>query len=123
MRPKPRSLVIAKPPYTRVAVVQLDYIPAALIDHRSPLEDPAFALAKGDSLEPAGGCPPAFSERLKALRTRIRTTYGEQLWLRIQAILQTSRARGVEILLFPEYQEPDSVVVSELLDCAKLVVR
>ncbi len=36
--------------YTRVAVVQLAYHPAALVDRRSPLEDPIF--------DPKGGPDP-----------------------------------------------------------------
>ena len=41
--------------YTRVAVVQLAYHPAALVDRRSPLEHPLFDPRGGpDSLLPRG---------------------------------------------------------------------
>ena len=52
--------------YTRVAVVQLDFLPAALVERRSPLEDPLFDFGRPDALLPAEGVvPPQFEGRLK----------------------------------------------------------
>jgi WD40 repeat protein/predicted amidohydrolase len=93
--------------YTRVAVVQLAYHPAALLERRSPLEDPLFEFGKPDSLLPADGIiPQQFEARFKALQKRIRETYDDQLLKRVQAILHACRAWGVRLIVFPEYSIP-----------------
>jgi predicted amidohydrolase len=99
--------------YTRVAVVQVAYHPAAVVQRRSPLEDPLFEFArpdqppKPDSLLPESGDVPArFKSRLDQLRRRIRETYDEQLLERIKAILGSCRTWQVQLVVFPEYSIP-----------------
>jgi predicted amidohydrolase len=93
--------------FTRVAVVQMDYHPAALLDRRSPLEDPLFELGKPDSLLPETGVVPrGLESRFRDLRRRIREAYDDQLLHRVRAILTTCRSWGVEVIVFPEYSVP-----------------
>lgn len=54
--------------FTRAAVAQLDFVPAAVIQRRSPLEDPLFELGKPDSLLPPGPPPAQLSAELHGLR-------------------------------------------------------
>ncbi|WP_437758951.1 eIF2A-related protein [Sorangium sp. So ce1389] len=93
---------------TRVAVVQLAYHPAIVLDRRSPLEDPLFdPRAASDSLLPSRGeVPEAIKPKLDALRRRIREAYGAQLLARIQAVLAACRGYGARIVVFPEYSVP-----------------
>ena len=92
---------------TRVAVVQIVYHPAILVDRRSPLEDPLFTLGVPDALSASGKeLPEVFAPRLEALRRRIRETYDAQLLERVRAILTTCRSWKVEIVVFPEYSIP-----------------
>lgn len=60
--------------YTRVAVVQLAFHPAALVERASPREDPLYdASAPRSSLLPGDGqFPRALAEDLKDLKARIR---------------------------------------------------
>jgi WD40 repeat protein/predicted amidohydrolase len=93
--------------YTRVAVAQLAYHPAALLQRRSPLEDPLFELGKPDSLLPVQGfVPDEFEPRWRALRSRIRDAYNGQLLGRVRAILGACRAWDVQLVVFPEYAIP-----------------
>jgi predicted amidohydrolase len=104
---KTRDMPSSQVRYTRVAVVQLDYLPAALVERRSPLEDPLFDFGRPDSLLPADGVvPPQFEERLKALRRRIREAYDDQLLRRVRAILGACRSWGVRLCVLPEYSIP-----------------
>jgi WD40 repeat protein/predicted amidohydrolase/energy-coupling factor transporter ATP-binding protein EcfA2 len=97
--------------HTRVAVVQLAYHPAAVVDRRSPLEDPLFELGKPDALLPDSGLvPPEFEARWKALRRRIRETYDDQLLDRLRAILAVCRSWSVQLVVFPEYAIPYEIL-------------
>ncbi|WP_437535823.1 pentapeptide repeat-containing protein [Sorangium sp. So ce726] len=94
--------------YTRVAVVQLAYYPAIIIDRRSPLEDPLFDPRQAaDSLLPArADVPDAIKPKLEALRRRIREAYDAQLLARIRAVLSACLEYGARIVVFPEYSIP-----------------
>ncbi|WP_437930576.1 pentapeptide repeat-containing protein [Sorangium sp. So ce291] len=94
--------------YTRVAVVQLAYHPAIVMQRRSPLEDPLFdPRAASDSLLPSRGeVPEALKPRLDALRRRIREAYDGQLLARIRAVLAACREYGARIAVLPEYSVP-----------------
>ncbi|WP_438043395.1 eIF2A-related protein [Sorangium sp. So ce128] len=94
--------------YTRVAVAQLAYYPAIIVDRRSPLEDPLFdPRTAADSLLPArADVPDAIKPRLEALRRRIRETYDAQLFARIRAVLSACLEYGARIVVFPEYSIP-----------------
>lgn len=92
--------------YTRVAVVQLAYQPAALIDRRSPLEDPLFDVGRPDTFGLASNLPEAIEEKLTALRVRMRAAYCAQLRLRLDAVLSACRDWKVRIVVFPEYSIP-----------------
>ncbi len=93
--------------FTRVAVVQLDFLPAALSHRRSPLEDPLFRPGEPDGLAPQGEpLSRELAKQLKALRARIRATYVRQLQLRIEAVVRAAQRWNVELLLFPEYAVP-----------------
>ena len=70
--------------FTRVAVVQLAYHPAILLSNRSPLEDP---LGIEDSLRVLDELPEKLTDRVHALRERIRQTYLAQLTKRLVAVL------------------------------------
>ncbi|WP_433935863.1 pentapeptide repeat-containing protein [Sorangium cellulosum] len=93
---------------TRVAVVQLAYHPAIVLDRRSPLEDPLFDPSRAsDSLLPSRGeVPEAIKPKLDALRRRIRETYDAQLLAKIRAVLAACREYGARIVVFPEYSIP-----------------
>ncbi|XXX80807.1 pentapeptide repeat-containing protein [Sorangium sp. So ce134] len=94
--------------YTRVAVVQLAYYPAIIIDRRSPLEDPLFdPRSAADSLLPSrADVPDAIKPKLEALRRRIREAYDAQLLARIRAVLSACVEYGARIAVFPEYSIP-----------------
>jgi len=85
--------------FTRVAVVQLAYHPAILLSNRSPLEDP---LGTEDSLRVLDELPEKLTERLHALRARIRQTYLGQLRKKLVAVLGQCRSWGVRIVVLPE---------------------
>jgi hypothetical protein len=87
--------------------VQLAYHPAALVDRRSPLEDPLFDPRGGpDSLLPRGDLPDALAGDLAALRTRVRNAHNDQLLAKLRAVLQACRAWGVRLVVLPEYSVP-----------------
>ncbi|WP_437717656.1 pentapeptide repeat-containing protein [Sorangium sp. So ce448] len=94
--------------YTRVAVVQLAYHPAIVVDRRSPLEDPLFdPRVASDSLVPSRGeVPEAIKPKLDALRRRIREAYDAQLLARVRAVLAACREYGARIAVLPEYSVP-----------------
>ncbi|WP_438029227.1 eIF2A-related protein [Sorangium sp. So ce233] len=94
--------------YTRVAVVQIAYYPAIVVDRRSPREDPLFdSRGASDSLLPSRGeVPEAIKPKLDALRRRIRETYDAQLLAKIRAVLAACRAYAARIAVFPEYSIP-----------------
>lgn len=88
-----------------MAVVQLHYHPA----FKDAPEDPLFSLeGHGSSLLPSGmdAAPEEIQHRYKNLRRRVRRLYTEQLWLRVEAILKACIARGVQLVVFPEYAIP-----------------
>lgn len=88
-----------------MAIVQLDYHPA----FKDALSDPLFALeGHGTSLLPQGkdAAPLPLQDRFKKLRNRVKEQYIEQLWLRVEAIVQWCVARDVQVLVFPEYAIP-----------------
>ena len=93
--------------YTRVAVAQFDYRPAALIDRRSPLEDPLFSLNTPHSLLPINGSiPPKFSKHFDDLRRQIRESTVDQIGKRITTLVKQCSEWNVEILVLPEYSLP-----------------
>ncbi|MFO7565126.1 MAG: pentapeptide repeat-containing protein [Enhygromyxa sp.] len=90
--------------HTRVAVVQFDFHPAALIHRRSPLEDPIFDSREDrDSLLPSSGVPESLREPLSKLRARVRREHGRQVMLKLAAVFERCRAWGVQLVLLPEY--------------------
>ncbi|MGK3964601.1 pentapeptide repeat-containing protein [Sorangium sp. So ce118] len=109
---------------TRVAVVQLAYHPAIVLDRRSPLEDPLFdPRAASDSLLPSRGeVPEAIKPKLDALRQRIREAYGTQLLARIRAVLAACREYGARIVVFPEYSVPWEILGGVAETAADMVV-
>ncbi|XXY21232.1 pentapeptide repeat-containing protein [Sorangium sp. So ce216] len=109
---------------TRVAVVQLAYHPAIVLDRRSPLEDPLFdPRAASDSLLPSRGeVPEAIKPKLDALRRRIREAYDAQLLARIRAVLAACREYGARIVVFPEYSVPWEILGGVAEAAADMVV-
>ncbi len=97
--------------YTRVAVVQLDVHPAAVIQRRMLTEDPLFAFGQADSLEPGSGVVPQdFEDHFQNLRKKVRDVYNGQLKLKLLAILQACRDWNVRIVVFPEYSIPYEIL-------------
>ena len=97
--------------FTRVAVVQLDVHPAAVVERRTPLEDPLFEFGKPDSLLPTdGSLPPVFKDRYPLLRQRIRQVYATQVKAKVLAVLEACRQWKVRIVVFPEYSIPDDIL-------------
>ncbi len=96
------------PVKTRVAVVQLDYIPAIRLNRQSPFENPTFSLSNSNSnwLEPQASVSEEIKAKLKSLRARVRDIYTEQLLGKIQTILDACRRWKVKIIVFPEYSIP-----------------
>ncbi|TKD09165.1 SIR2 family protein [Polyangium fumosum] len=87
--------------FTRIAVVQLAYHPAILLQMRSPLEDPGGVKPLLPSDVPATLVKP-FDD----LRLRIRTAYTAFSLRRVKAILEACRGWGVRLVVFPEYSIP-----------------
>jgi hypothetical protein len=79
---------------TRVAVVQLDCHPAAVLPGWSePLEDPLFG-GEDETIPTPGAVAEVLAEPIRALRTRVRETYSAQLLRRVTAILEACRGWG-----------------------------
>lgn len=98
------------PSYTRVAVVQIDYHPAVLLNRRSPLGDP-IEDAEDDPLLPSKGYVPAsLHEEFTGLRTRIRHAYTGQLLSKLKAILKACQEWQVQLVVFPEYSIPPELL-------------
>jgi formylglycine-generating enzyme required for sulfatase activity/predicted amidohydrolase len=93
-----------------VAVVQLDYLPAAISERRSTLENPLFVPGEPDALWPAGRIAPEVEQRLKELRTRIRTAYVDQIERRLRRVLQVAQEWEVQLLVLPEYSVPSDLL-------------
>ena len=90
--------------HTRVAVVQIDFHPAALVDRHSPLADPLFQLNAPSSLLPVSGLVPAeLNEPLEQLRARVRREHNRCLMLKLRAVLERCLAWGVKLVVLPEY--------------------
>lgn len=88
---------------TRVAVVQLDCHPAAVLPGRTePLEDPLFG-PDDETLPTPGAVPDALVEPIRALRTRVREAYCAQQLRKVTAILDACRGWGVQLVVLPEY--------------------
>ena len=114
---------VSPPSRLRVAVVQLAYHPAILIDRRSPLEDPLFDPGAPDSLAPERGeLPLPLKEKLDALRRRVRATYGAQLFGRVRAVLARCAAWGARVVVFPEYSIPWELLPSIAAEAGDSVV-
>jgi predicted amidohydrolase len=107
----------------RVAVAQLAYHPAILIDRRSPLEDPLFDPAAPDSFAPEQGeLPLPLKEKLDALRRRVRAAYGAQLFGRVSAVLARCAEWGARVVVFPEYSIPWELLPAVAAEAGDLVV-
>ncbi|WP_181234476.1 eIF2A-related protein, partial [Enhygromyxa salina] len=103
--------------HTRVAVVQIDFHPAALVDRRSTLEDPLFELHALSHLLPASGLvPEQLVEPFTQLRARVRREHNRMLLLKLRAVLERCQAWGVKLVVLPEY----SVSAELLPDLAAL---
>jgi tetratricopeptide (TPR) repeat protein/predicted amidohydrolase len=87
-----------------VAVVQLDYHPAAIYDGRAIIEDPLGDLR--ETLAVPEDSSSALLERRSTLRQRIREAYVDSLVVKLRAILRACAGWGVEVLVFPEYSIP-----------------
>ncbi|MBI4954099.1 MAG: hypothetical protein HY908_18895 [Myxococcales bacterium] len=104
---------------TRVAVVQLDYLPAV----PGALDNPLFDLASTGGLEPPGGLvPPALRERFTGLQERLRAAYIAALETRLTGILAGLRALEVQVVLFPEYAVPAELLPSLARHAGDMVV-
>ena len=105
-RPEVGTLVAMGRGATRVAVVQLDCHPAAVLPgSRDPLEDPLFE-GDDETLPTPGAVAEALAEPVRALRTRVRKAYCGQLLSKVAAILEACRGWGVQMVVFPEYSIP-----------------
>ncbi len=93
---------------TRVAVVQLDYIPAIRLNRQSPFENPNFVLSNAVSnwLEPTAQVSDSIKAKLKSLRRRVRDVYNQQLLIKIHTILDACSKWKVKVVVFPEYSIP-----------------
>ncbi len=112
---------MSKTPFTRVAVVQLDYHPAAIYDGRAIIDDPLGELR--ETIEVPANAD--LSERRSALRKRIREAYVDALMVKLRAILRACTSWGVEVLVFPEYSIPWQAleqVVAETANAPKMLV-
>ncbi len=79
--------------FTRVAVVQIDYHPAALFRGRSPLIDPLFDLHDPEApLLADQPLPINFEERLRHLGERIRSVYCDAILAKVRGVLPFCRA-------------------------------
>jgi len=79
--------------FTRVAVVQIDYHPAALFRGRSPLIDPLFDLHDPEApLLADQPLPINFEERLRHLGERIRSVYCDAILAKVRGVLRFCRA-------------------------------
>ncbi len=105
--------------FTRVAVVQLAYHPAILLANRSPLEDP---LGTDESLRVLDDLPGTMTERMQALRARIRDTYLAQFRKKLVAVLDFCRRSGVRLVVFPEYAVPWQLLGDVVLASDQMVV-
>lgn len=94
--------------FTRVAVVQLDYHPAAIYDGRALIDDPLGELR--ETIEVPDGLLEALSERRGALGKRIREAYLDALVVKLRGIVRACVRWGVEVLVFPEYSIPWQVL-------------
>lgn len=94
--------------FTRVAVVQLDYHPAAIYDGRAIIDDPLGSLR--ETIEVPDALLEALSERRSALRKRIREAYLGALIVKLRGIIRACVRWGVEVLVFPEYSIPWQVL-------------
>ncbi|HSP82019.1 MAG TPA: hypothetical protein VLQ93_26090, partial [Myxococcaceae bacterium] len=110
-------------PYTRVAVVQLAFHPAIVVERYSPLEDPLFVSKRGDSLRPtSGSTPESLHAQLEALRQRVRKAYGAQLLAKVKAVLARCQAWNVRLVVFPEYSIPSDILEAVAQAAGDMVV-
>ena len=91
--------------YLRVAVVQFDYHPAAVIQARSLLEDPVGAIAETLPLPPTSDAN-ELRRRRGELRKRIRQYYVQCLEERLRQVLRYLQRWGVRLAVLPEYSVP-----------------
>ncbi len=108
--------------YARVAVVQLDVLPAVIYKHRSPLEDPLFAKDGPDGLMPDASVPEAWFERIEELRARIRAAYVEQLHRKLRAVLSACRGWQVKLVVFSEYSIPPELLAPLADEFGEMVI-
>jgi predicted amidohydrolase len=107
---------------TRVAVVQLDCHPAAVLPGLSePLEDPLFG-GQGETLPTPDAVADLLVEPIRALRTRVREAYCAQLLQKVTAILEACRGWGVQLVLFPEYSIPWQILDGVAATSGEMVV-
>lgn len=96
--------------HVRVAVAQLEYLPAFGDADREALRDPLWKLEREVSSllpEGSGGVVPARArDAYKPLQLRVRKAYLEQLRRRLDPIVDACRAWGVQLLVLPEYSVP-----------------
>jgi len=107
---------------TRVAVVQLDCHPAAVLPGASdPLEDLLFG-GKDATLPTPDAVAEALVEPIRALRTRVCEAYCAQLLRKVTAILGACRGWGVQLVAFPEYSIPWQILDEVAAASGEMVV-
>ncbi|HEX2691681.1 MAG TPA: hypothetical protein VHN14_33960 [Kofleriaceae bacterium] len=107
---------------TRVAVVQLDGHPAAVLPGWSdPLEDPLFG-GKDETLPTPGAVAEELVQPIRALRRRVREAYCAQLLRKVTAILEACRGWGVQLVVFPEYSIPWQILDGVAARSGQMVV-
>lgn len=106
--------------YLRIAVVQLDYLPAI----EDALEDPLWTRSGAPhSLRPVGGVWPSHLQpKYEALRKQVRSIYVEALQTRLVDILRICVERKVAVVIFPEYSVPPECLKSLAEGFPELVI-
>lgn len=108
---------------TRVAVVQIDFLPAFISRRRSPLDDPSSINGGEGFLTPSmNGKILEFRRQLADLRSRIRNSYIDQLWIRIEAIIDACIKWNVKLVVFPEYSIPWELLPNIAVQARDIIV-
>lgn len=98
--------------YTRVAVAQFHYSPAAVISEASLLEQP-FGIEKIWAKVPAHKANfQELARRRRELGIRLRAIYLEQIAAKLTALAEHCAAWGCSLLVLPEYSVPPESVFS-----------
>lgn len=105
------TLTAPEPPYTRVAVAQLDFVPAIPAYLENPFRESGLASAGDLPLERLKTTVPALVGDIKELGFRLRDAYVRNLQQRLEAIVQAALIWEAQVLLLPEYSVPPELLV------------